>query len=459
MKKVCKRLVRGAVALVLLVTGLWVVVGWLAGRHLTPEAVVAAVEKEFNLRMDIGALDWRVAGVPATLVLRDVTVGARDAWSATPLERRPAMDDPLIEASEIRVAVGLSGLLRKRVEVKEFSLVAPKVRMVLFEAGGNSLAPLFEEVGGGGGKNRDKGDGGRSGPGALNVHSHGILADLEGVALRQAEVEVTIEKSGLALVFSDWDAELDRIEVDPSALEATNTARLRLSGRMAIDSLQGGRYGMLVVDGPAEAGLFDPVTGDFAPDVTARLELGEESYLSTDIPAIVRAWGQVGRLATLGLKLGGFPDRATFGRSRSMAVHYAEERLTIMEPLSVRAGDWEVAVLETTWIQMETEAHALGGELVASEQLSGTLRGQMDRGFRYLPGEIRRLVVEEVDRLWFRDGRLVARVVSAGSLSDPDVSVLNACPDLSELVEKAGSEAGRDALKDLGNSLLEKLLE
>ena len=48
-----------------------------------------------------------------------------------------------------------------------------------------------------------------------------------------------------------------------------------------------------------------------------------------------------------------------------MAVHYADERLTMRKPLSIWAGDWEVAVLQDTWIQMETEEHALGKDLPA----------------------------------------------------------------------------------------------
>ncbi len=455
MKKVWKWLIRIVVAVVLLVVGAVVVAGWMASRYLTPEAVVEAVEKELNARMDVGGLEWKM---PAKLVLRDVKLGARDEWAGKSLEGRPEMADAAIEAKEVRVAVGLAGLLRKRVEVKEFVLVEPKVRMVMLEAGGNSLEPLFREPGGDAppeeGVEEDI-----KGAGSLNVHSHGILAELEGVALKGAEVELTIEKSGLVLAFSDWDAELDRIEVDPSALETTNTARLRLRGTMTIDSVKGGRYGVLAVDGPAEVKLFDPATGDFAPDVTADLELGEESYLAMSIPAIGQAWEKVGKLAMFGLKMGGLPDKATFGRSRSMAVRYAGERLTMTEPLSIWAGDWELAVLEETWIQMETEEHALGSELVASETLSGKLKGQLDKGFGYLPKEIRPVVVAEIDKLWFRDGRLVAQVVSAGNLSDPDVSVLNKYPDVSDLVKKAGKDAAKEELKDLGGALLKKLLE
>ena len=457
MKKVWKWVLRIVVAVVVLVVALVLVAGWMAGRHLTPEAVVQAVEKEFNLRMELGGLEWKVAGMPASLVLREVKLGARDAWTGTPLKDRPALTGAAIEAEEVRVAVGLSGLLRRRVEVKELALVKPRVRMVLFEDGGNSLESLFEKPGGDDGE--DDGDGKRISARSLNVHSHGILAELEGVALRQAQVELTIEKSGLVLAFTDWNASLDRIEVDPSALETTNTARLRLSGRMAIESVRGGRYGLLAVSGPAAVKLFDPATGDFAPDVMADLELGEESYLAMSIPAIGQAWEKVGKLAMWGLKLGGLPDRATFGRSRSMAVRYAEERLTILEPLSLWAGDWELAVLDGTWIQMETEAHALGSELVASGKLSGKFRRQLDKGFGYLPKEIRPVVTAEIEQLWFRNGRLVAQVASAGTLSEPDVSVLNKYPDVGELVRKAGSKAGKEALQDLGGSLLEKLLE
>lgn len=454
-------MIRIVAAVAVLAIGVVLASRWMAGRYLTPEAVVEAVEQELNARMELGGMEWKMVGMPATLVLRDVKLGARDAWAGTPLAGRPAMTATAIaiEAREVRAAVGWSGLLRKRVEVKEFVLVNPKVRMVLFEEGGNSLEPLFRQPGEDVEPTKKEQKDGVKGTGSLNVHSYGLLAELDGVALKGAEVELTIEKSGLVLAFSDWNAVLDRIEVDPSSLETTNTARLRLDGTMAIESMKGGRYGVLAVDGPAEVTLFDPATGDFAPDVTADLELGENSYLDMSIPAIGKAWEKVGNLAMFGLEIGGLPEKATFGRSRSMAVHYAAERLTIMEPLSIRVGDWEVAVLEETWIQMESEEHALGSELVASEHLSGKLNGQLEKGLDYLPEEIGSVVFGEIDALWFRDGRLVAQVVSAGTLSDPDVSVLNAFPDVSELVKKAGSDAAKEQLKDLGGSLLKRLLD
>ena len=130
----------------------------------------------------------------------------------------------------------------------------------------------------------------------------------------------------------------------------------------------------------------------------------------------------------------------------------------IEKPLSMQFGDWDLAVLEGTWIHTGESTHAAAGELVASEALSGLLGTQLDKIFDHLPGEIRPAVVAEVKGLWFRDGRLVAEIVSEGDLSDPDVKVLNKYPELVEIVKEAGEKFAREQLKDLGERLLDRLL-
>ena len=68
-------------------------------------------------------------------------------------------------------------------------------------------------------------------------------------------------------------------------------------------------------------------------------------------------------------------------------------------------------------------------------------------------------VVMELDELWFREGRFFTHVRSHGELSDPDVDLENAFPDLKELTKEAREKAGKDKLQDLGEGLLDGLFD
>ncbi len=458
MKKHLKWLKRLVIALVVLVVAGGLGLGWLVGRLVTEDGVVAAVEEELNARVELGELEIRPWGMPARVVLRDLKLAPRDAWVGKPLAERPRLETAPVEVGEVRLAVSLGPLLKRRIEVKEFVFEKPRVAVTVFEDGGNSLELLFESPDRPKRKKKRERKGGGVG-GALNVHEVGMLAQIEGVAIRNGIATVTIEKSGLVVSISDWTMELDQIEVDPEALETMNTARMRLSGGITMDAKNGERLGYLHIDGPAEARLFDPRTGNFALEFGSDLRLSDDSYLSARVPAVDEAWRKLQKLTNLGLDLGGIPERAHFGRSQSVAVRYGGGRVTVEKPLSMWFGDWELALLEGAWVQTGESTHAAAAELLASAKVSALLKRQLDKALSYVPKEVRPEVVAGVENLWFRDGRLVAELVSTGDLSDPDVTILNKYPDLKKIIKEAGETLGKEKLKDLGGSLLKKLFD
>ncbi|NIP92709.1 MAG: hypothetical protein GWO24_04290, partial [Akkermansiaceae bacterium] len=250
-------------------------------------------------------------------------------------------------------------------------------------------------------------------------------------------------------------ARLDELDLDPSAIEKTNTARVRMAGRLEIDAVKGGlRYAEIGFRGPARVKLFDPVSGDLDPDLRGDFELSRESYLNARIPAVQQAWKTLQKLDAIGLEIGELPERATFGRSGAVAVHYQNERFTLGRPISVWFRDWEIAILEGTWIQSEKETHQGEAEILAEEELSTKLRNQIGNGVDYLPRELRPILVEEVEATWFRDGRLVAEIKSKGELSSPSVSLRNKFPDVKAIVRKAGEKLLEGGAGDLLRKLL-----
>jgi hypothetical protein len=183
-------------------------------------------------------------------------------------------------------------------------------------------------------------------------------------------------------------------------------------------------------------------------------ELGEDAYVNARVPVIQKAWGLLQKLDAIGIEIDDLPERATFGRARALTVHYKSERFTLRKPVSVWFKDWEVAVLEGTWIQTEADTHQGNAEIIAEVQLSEKLRKQIGRGADFIPSELRPALVAEVEETWFRDGRLLAEIKTKGELTRPSVSIRNKFPDIVEILRKAGE----DFLKNKAGDLLKDLL-
>jgi hypothetical protein len=363
-------------------------------------------------------------------------------------------------------AVSLGALLQQRVEIKEFVFKEPHLAITLHGEGGNSLDDLLRSPGGM--KKRKKtGEGGAAGGGkrsddheplnteSLNIYAHGFLARLKNVRLEEASLDLVVEKTGMVIKVRDFSARLDQIDLDPSAIEKTNTARVRLEARVEIDAVERDiRYAEIQLSGPAEAKLFDPVSGDLDLDIRGEFKLGEGSYLNARMPVVQKGWEALQKLDTIGIKIGDLPERATFGRSKSVAVHYHEERFTLLNPISLWFKDWEVALLVGTWVQTEKAEHLANVEVIADEKLSTKLRGQVGKGMDYLPSSLRPILVEEVEATWFRDGRLLAEIKTKGELSSPSIDVRNKFPDVKAMVRKAGEKLLKGKAEDFLKGVL-----
>ncbi|MDA0768437.1 MAG: hypothetical protein O3A92_16630, partial [Verrucomicrobia bacterium] len=430
---------------------------WMAGRSVTAERLVEEVEDSLNARLEIGEVEVELLRLPSRVVLRRVRLGERDEWVGRPLAERPALGEAAIEVGEVRLEVSLPELLFRKIDVKELVLVAPKVGMVIDATGSSNMVELFRSPPDR--KERRKKKGKRSG-GALNVEEIGMLGQLEGVRMLDGEADLLIEKSGMVIWVRELSAWLDAIEVDPAALEKTNQATLRLEGKVTLGWTEEGREtsGFLDVAGTAAVKLFDPVSADLDPEIAGRLTLGEESYLLAQVPPVSRTWAALGKLADWGMKIGGLPERATFGRGATVGVHYHQERFTAQEPLSLELGEWELAVLAESWLDLNDEEHEVGVELLASNGVSGVLHSGLLLALDYLPDAVEPEVVAGVEKAWFREGRLLARVRSQGELGDPEVDVLNKFPDVKEMTKEALERHAKEKLKKLGKGLLEGLL-
>lgn len=454
-KALWKRIVIGAGA-VLLVVLVGAVV--MVNRFFDEAYLEDLLEDEISSRVTMGDVRVSWLSFPTMVSLENVHLDAR------PGDLRAAGASVRVE--RIDLGVDLWELLQKRIEISGMTVHGAEVRGTWYENGDSSLEALFEspdeekkkarrarfkksgvKSAGDGEMDDEKLDG-------FNVFDQGdFVAALGGFSMENCRADIVIEKSGLRLRGSGLHLDMDAIEIDPKRLQDTDMVKLQLGGLLELESTEGWQYGELQIDGRAHSRLFNIETGNLEPDVEGEFDLADSSWLNTRIPVISETWQELNALEAIGLRMDPLPETAKFGRSEAVAAHYHAGKVTVRKALSLWVADWEVAVLENSWLQTETDLHQIEAEVLASRSTSDLVAGLLGTALEYLPREARESVTKEMKNQLFRGDRLLVRLRSTEDLSDPKICLIDGIPDFAKAAEKAGKRL----LEEKAGSLLDGL--
>ncbi|MCP5536602.1 MAG: hypothetical protein H7A51_10280 [Akkermansiaceae bacterium] len=413
----------------------------LAKSLITKGFLVENIEKSINSEVEIGDVKVSIFSLPAKVTLTDVSLAPKGTRS-----HRAAP----IKIKETSLSVGLWGLLRKHVDVSNITISGAQITTSYHADGSTSLEKMFEAPGG---KKRRSTDGGKGG--GFNVFDQeDFVATLGGLQIKNSKVVVILEGMAIRLQCLDVEMDLSAIEIDPRQLAKTNSAKLRINSHIRIDSTKGWQYGDIYLSGESTTRIFNPVTGDAEPDVHGDFSLGKDSWLNTRIPFITRSWNHLSVLEKVGIKVAALPEKATFGRSEAIAAHYHLGKITVKKPLSIWVDDWELAALEDSWLQTQTDQHEVRAELLASKNASVNFRSVILKGVEFLPEQVQPIVAKDIEERLFRDQRLLVSMKSSGDFSDPTIRPVGVIMDFAE----AAKEAAKKLLKEKAGGILDGIL-
>jgi len=450
-------LIRGLIRLLAGVLVLIIALVVAVNYFINEDYLVEQLEGSISSEVSIEEVELSIFSSPTRLTLKNVRLTAKEGD-----ERARGAE---VKVDHVELSVNLWKLLSKRIEVASMTVYGASVRGTVYEEGGSSLEALFESPDQKKKQRRknknlerpqsqrmhdqDKNEGG-----GFNVFDHDdFIASLGGFHLKNASADITIEKSGLRIQCRDFNLSLDALEIDPKRLQDTDSVKMTISFKSQFDSTEGWHYGDLNVQGAAASRLFNAQTGDLEPDVEGSFDLGDDSWLNTRIPIITEAWGKLDKLEKIGVRIAPLPERATFGRSQSVAAHYHLGKVTVRESLSIWVDDWEVAILESSWLQTETDQHVIHAELLASKNASAKFYGLIAAAIDFLPRDIRDVIARDMKKNLFRDDRFLVKVKSKGELSHPKIRLVDGIPDFGKAAEKAG----KDLLLEKAGGLLDGL--
>ncbi|MBK1830724.1 AsmA family protein [Verrucomicrobiaceae bacterium R5-34] len=413
--------------------------------YINEEFVVNEIEAAINSEVEIGELDLALLSFPTRLKLSDVALRSKSERDSS----------GSVKMASLELEVNFWKLVKRHIEVSKITIDRAEITSTFFEDGSTSLEEMFrspeDEP-----SAHDSEDGGVSASeGGFNAfEQQDFVTSLGGLEIKDSRVDITLEKTGLRIRCEDVHMELSSITVDPNNLHQTNTAQLKISSMVRLHSTKGWHYGDLDLSGEAKARIFNPETGDTEPNVEGRFDLADSSWLNTRVPVITKAWKTLSVLEKVGVKVAPLPERATFGRSNAVAAHYHLGKVTVREPLSIWVGDWELAALDGSWLQTETDQHEINAELVASVKSSERFLGLIGAVVKLVPQRLADALIEDVKDRLYRDDRLLVKIQSTGEFSDPKIRPVDGVPDLYENAKKAGE----DMLKEKAAGLLRGLL-
>lgn len=420
--------------------------------RISKEYLIEQIEQSIKGNVEIGDVDVSIFSIPAKLTLADVSLSSRKGGDINA--------EAPVQIDEVSLSVGLWGLLSKYIDVSNITIRGADITATYREDGSTTLGELFDapdekkrKRGGGNSMGGDKSKN-EERVGFNIFDQEDFVATLGGLVIKDSRADITLESTGLRLRCTDVNLELSSIKIDPKRLEQTNSAQLELGGKVRLDSTDGHHYGDLLIVGKSTARLFNPQTGDAEPDIEGEFNLGDESWLNTNVPFVTRAWNHLRILEAVGIEISKLPERATFGRSQSVAAHYHLGKVTVMKPLSIWLGDWEFAAIEDSWLETQTDQHEISGELLASKGASVHFKSLISQGLNLIPEEAQVLVIDDVEDQLFRDERLLVKVQSTGDFSDPKIRPVGAIMDLSE----AAKNAAKKLLLEKAGSLLDGFL-
>jgi len=422
-----KRMIRGIILLVIPLI-IAVSVKWFVGQMLSKSYFESAIEDSMNCEVMIGDVEVSLLSSPAVLTFSRVEIAQK-------YER-----EAVVEIQQLDLELGLWALLCRDMKVDSIRIQGAHFKNTWHEDGTHSLETLFSSAKGdaqnviASSENRPaiQADGSATlaGPteptGGLNIFDQkDFIGSLGKLTIEDSTVDMTLEKTGLHIECRNVAAALDSLHIDSSNLAETDHVNLDMSGKMIITSLYGRHYGTLDIKGDTITRLFNPDTGEMEPNMEGDLMIDDQSWLDTRIPVITQAWKQLEVLEKFGIPVASLPEKSTFGRSKAINVHYHLGKLTLRQPLSIWVGDWEIAVIENSWIQSETDQHQITAELLASRSASQKFKGMTDTATSWLSEMVTQGTGNDLSQKLFKGDRLSMRVRSSGYFSSPDIEAVD----------------------------------
>lgn len=423
-----------------------VVIVTMVSSFFTKNYLASEIENSINARVEIGEIDLSIFSPTVMLKLKQVKLAKRDSFARDAVlhDERPVLKNEQLSLELASIEISWFQLLSKKIVVKSILIDQLNAHITLKKNGKNSLETLLAKP-----KDRKKSkdkSANKKNKGedsdTFNVFSHGdFMASLKDFQMRDSELSLIVEASDLKVKASGVSLDLleeftfkleDLATMDPTKFHMDAELNLYSRGEEV-------HYGKMELGGDVLGKVFNPGSGDFQPELDVQVSLVEGSYLRK-IPVIEKvsdAFIGITEIPMLEKLIQSKWDKSyVFGKGQQLHLKFKDNTYTFTKPLKADVGGWDLRLEKGGWFRSTDNLHSFNYSVIASDKISGKVKGSMEKVVKILPSKLRGKSQSEMQKLFDSQGRFVLKFKTMGSLSSPKVSVLSKLPEVGRLTDQ-----------------------
>jgi hypothetical protein len=427
---------------------------WWVGAKITAAEIVGQLEGEWNCRATAGSVSVRMFAFPARVEVRDLKVIPRED------SRKPATaGETFIRVDQMLLEVNLWSLFTGELELQRALIDGVAMQTVKWVEGGNSLRLLLAAPGtearpaaqpvtledtdeipapdAGSAAGDDK---------PFHISELPVTSTLREARIRNATWTVVNHRKNTVQQFRDANFVLTGMTLDPDNPASGGSATVSASMRLIIDnqSLHLRTIDFILgLDGKYQ--LIDPDTGYLNNDLEFQITVKKGSLVNR-IPTLVKLNERLDQLkSSFGLNIN-LPPEATLTEDTILRAHLTDGVIRFSEDVFFPFDTYQVGLDKNSWLSLRDEQHEFNGRLVASGPLSKNAVTGLREFLQKRSGALAELVSKTLlERIVNPAGNIELPFKSTEQIGRPNVSLAEKFLDA---LKRAGTEAGKDLLKD-----------
>lgn len=426
-----------------------------------PAHLVRQIEGTFNCRAEIKEARLQLFRSPARLEIRGLSLAHRDdfANNQTPLAQRPPIA-ATTTVDYILLELKTAPLLRRQLVISKLTIERPRIEMTVYEDGHTTFDELIKPAPSAimapppvQRETEAKPEGAHV---AVTVDQLPIQAIEGRVAVEDATITATIERSKTIVQIHKGILIFSEVDVNPANLEGHNAANIDLSAWIGVDSFEKNtRYMDLWLDGTGAVQPFNEKSGELSPSLSATVTVRKDSWIDA-FPAVDDMEELLKSLKQYGVDLEGVRLRGDFSEDTTASFNATRKSLRMTSDFMIPVDENFVVIENGSWVNSAQNEHDFAITFIASERLTRKVESEMSKYLGQQLGETEAAMVKAAVLSFVKQNDfLVLRFGSKGDLSNPTVAFLTPVGDIGTLVKK--SDQSMDALKTRAQELLKDL--
>lgn len=426
---------------------------WWAVSRFSPEKIKALLEDSYNCRASVGSVSVRMWGFPARVEIHDLKIRPRDE------SRKPASPgETFLNVDHLLLEVHLGSLLTGELEVERAHMNRVALQTVKWRDGNNSLKLLLAAPGTEIGlasmpvtledsdeiPEPDAAPEGEDKP--FHISELPVTSTLHEARISNASWTIINQRRRTVQQFKDGSLALAGMTLDPDNPAKGGEAHVTAGARFIIDSQRLNLRTLdFIVSLDGRYQLIDPATGNLNDDLDFQLTVKRGSLINR-IPTLVKLNERLDKLKdSTGLSLD-LPPEASLTADTTINARLKNKVIRFTDDVFFPFDTYQLALDKESWISLRDEEHLFTGRLIVSGERSknvvATLREFVEKRSNVLAKILNKTLF---DNIVTKDGNVELPFQSSAEIGRPEVALSD---KLLDALKRAGTEAGKDLLKD-----------